>query len=45
MKMSCASLNDEDSKHLTVKLSDDYGKHTGDKTEIEHAKYDLELTD
>jgi nicotinate phosphoribosyltransferase len=41
MKMSCCRMNVNQPWYLTIKISDDLGKHMGDNQEFNHACYEL----
>jgi len=43
MKMSRCRMNSNQPWFVTIKISDDLGKHMGDNKEFEHACYELEI--
>ena len=43
MKMSRCRMNSIQPWYLTIKISDDLGKHMGDNSEFEHACYELNI--
>ena len=43
MKMSRCRMNPNQSWYLTIKISDDLGKHMGDNQEFNHACYELNI--
>ena len=43
MKMSRCRMNSNQKWYLTIKISDDIGKHMGDNDEFNHACYELEI--
>ncbi len=43
MKMSRCRMNSNQPWFVTIKISDDLGKHMGDSKEFEHACYELEI--
>lgn len=43
MKMSRCRMNENQPWYLTIKISDDLGKHMGNNKEFEHACYELEI--
>lgn len=43
MKMSKCHMNSIQPWYLTIKISDDLGKHMGDNSEFEHACYELNI--
>ena len=43
MKMSKCRMNSIQPWYLTIKISDDPGKHMGDNSEFEHACYELNI--
>jgi len=42
-KMSKCRMNPNQPWFITIKISDDLGKHMGDNKEFEHAKYELDI--
>ena len=42
-KMSKCRLNENQPWFITIKISDDIGKHMGDNKEFDHAKYELNI--
>ena len=44
MKMSRCRMTPNQPWYITIKISDDFGKHMGDNKEFEHACYELEIS-
>ena len=44
MKMSRCRMTPNQPWYITIKISDDLGKHMGDNKEFAHACYELEIS-